>query len=81
MCVCLTKALSPIWKKLIFGSVVKVRVSLQEINVSLCNVPKRDLGRHVCVCVCVCARVCESPARPWGYRQLGDGADGITYDM
>ena len=30
---------------------------------------------NVCVCVCV------APARPWGYRQLGDSADGITYDM
>ena len=30
---------------------VMVRVSLQEINVSLCNVPKSDLGRRVYVCV------------------------------
>lgn len=28
---------------------------------------------------CVCMSV--FPSRPWGYRQLGDGADGITYDM
>lgn len=34
-----------------------------------------------CASVCVCARLCVSTARPWGYRQLGDSADGITYDM
>lgn len=35
-----TKAVSPIGKNLIFGSVVKfrVRVSFQKFNVSLCNV-------------------------------------------
>ena len=45
--------MSQIGKKLFFGSVVRVRqivvmvrvrVSLQEINVSLCNVPKSDLN-------------------------------------
>ena len=58
--------MSPIWKKQIFGSVVKdrirqvvvmvmfmVRVSLMEMNVSLYSVPKSDLGQHICVCVCV----------------------------
>ena len=52
----LSKILSPIGKKLIFGSVVKlrmrvrfragqlvvmVRASPQEVNASLCNVPKK----------------------------------------
>ncbi len=50
--------MSPIRKMLIFGSVVRVkevvvrvrvRVSHLEINVSLCNIPKSDLSKHVCV--------------------------------
>ena len=55
--------MSPIGKKLIFGSVVKVNVmvSLQEMNVSLCNVPTSDLGQRVCACVCVSASVCPRP--------------------
>lgn len=47
---------------------------------------------HVCICVCASTHPRElcvpcfiflrvSPTRPWGYRQLGDCADGITYDM
>ena len=50
---------------MIFGSVVKVRqvvvsvrVSLQEVNGSLCNVPKSDQGQFICVCVCVCVCLC-----------------------
>ena len=42
---------------------IRVRVSLQEINVILFNVPKSDLRQPLCVCVCVCERervcVCE----------------------
>ena len=37
-------------KKLIFRSEVRVWLSLQEINVSLCNVPRCD---HSLVCICV----------------------------
>ena len=48
----MTKVMSPIGKMLIFGSVVKV--SFQEMNVSLCNVPTKDLGQCVCVFVCLC---------------------------
>ena len=41
-------------KKSIFGSVVKVRVSLKEMNISLCNVPNSDHGLiYMCVCVCL----------------------------
>ena len=52
-----TKAVSPTGKHLIFESVIKVRVivgvcvSLQKMNVSLCNVPKSDLGQGTCVYV------------------------------
>lgn len=31
---------------------VRVRVSLQEIDVSLCDVLKNDGNKEVCVCVC-----------------------------
>ena len=41
---------------------VRVRVSLQEINVSLCNVPKSDLRKNVYVCVCVCVCVSKHAA-------------------
>ena len=62
------KGVSPIEEKLIFRSVVKVSVrvrvrqvdvmvrvggSLQEITVSLCNVPKSDLGQQQQQLVCV----------------------------
>ena len=61
----MTKAVSPIGKKMTFGSVVQVRVrvrfrkvvvtvrvksDLQEINVRLCDVPKSDLRQQMCVC-------------------------------
>ena len=32
--------------------VVRVRVSLQEINLRLCNVHKSDLSKQMCGCVC-----------------------------
>ena len=39
-----------------------VRASLQDINASLCNFPKRDESKcgSVCfsVCLCVCVHVC-----------------------
>ncbi len=56
--------MSPVWKRLVFGSAVKVRirfrvrqiavrirvrVSLQEMNTSLYNLPKSDLNVPVCV--------------------------------
>lgn len=49
-----TKAL--IAKRLIFGSGVRVGVSLQEMNLSLCNFLSSDLSnfQRVCVPVCVC---------------------------
>lgn len=37
---------------------VKVRVGLQEMNVSYCNFPKSDLKTFVCACACLC--VCVS---------------------
>ncbi len=37
---------------------VRLRVSLQGMNVSQCNVPKSDGNKHVCVCGCVCVGVC-----------------------
>ncbi len=39
---------------------VRLRVSLQGMNVSQCNVLKSDGNKHVsvCVCVCVCVSVC-----------------------
>ena len=37
--------------------VVRVRVSVQEINTSLCKYPKSYLSKPVCVCVCVCVYV------------------------
>ncbi len=36
---------------------VRLRVSLQEMNVSQCNVLKSDGNKRVCVCVCVCIRM------------------------
>ncbi len=33
---------------------VKLRVSLQGMNVSQCNVLKSDGNKCVCVCLCVC---------------------------
>lgn len=46
-----TKALSPIWKKLICVSVVAVRMNLQEMYACLSNVPKSN---HDLMCVCTC---------------------------
>lgn len=50
-------AVSPVWKRMISGSVVKVRriirVSLQEIDVC-----PQKVTYSVCVSVSVCARVC-----------------------
>ena len=61
-----TKSVSSIGKTLMFGSVVKVRVrfrqvvivvrvrvSVQEINTSLCKYPKSYLSKPVYVCVCM----------------------------
>ena len=58
------KAVSSVGKMLIFESVVKMKVRVRfwqtvviigvrvlEMNTSLCNVPKSDLGQRVCVCV------------------------------
>lgn len=46
-----TKLCPQFGKKLRFGLVVKVkvRVTLQEMSVSLCYVPKSDPSKHVCV--------------------------------
>ncbi len=41
---------------LVFGSLVKVRITVsgREMNVGLCNFPKSDIYVCVCVCLCVC---------------------------
>ena len=61
-----TKAVSPIGKIMIFGSVVKVRVRIRfrqvavmvrvtlqkKLMASLCNVPKSDVNKCVWRCLC-----------------------------
>ena len=77
MSVCIS--MSPIWKKLISGSMVKVRVrvrvrqvvvmvrvSLQEMNISLCNVPKGD-HNLICVCVSCILSICLQDHNSCGY--------------
>ena len=39
---------------------VMVGVSLQEVNVSLCNAPRNDLSKLLCLCVCDCGSVLGS---------------------
>lgn len=75
--------MSPVGKKLVLESLVKVRVrvrvrqvevmvrirvNLQEINVSLCNVPKIDHDLiYVCVFmhICTCAVICVQLVMCW----------------
>ncbi len=37
---------------------VRLKVSLQGINVSQCNVLKSNGNKRVCVCMCMCMCVC-----------------------
>ncbi len=50
----------PTGKQQIFGSVVpnRVRESVQERKVSICNQSKLSLCVCVCVCVCACVSIC-----------------------